>query len=517
MAKRSSNRNINTDVFCALKVAEKSRVPVLFLSNPGAGKSTTVSLFAKVRGYEVVLLRGNSTTAEEVMGYDVAPREVSYDHKMAAISLRPSWFEEVIRNHEAGKKTLLFLDEITTANEFVQAALLHLIFERKVHTETLPEDTLIVSAGNYAQNLSNTMSLLPPVMNRFMIFNIVPCADDLNTFLNKYDGSLMHGKPNNYFEDLEKTMRALDEQEIKDIDEEMYNKIGEHIENGIKGTARMLMTAGEKPVDMTVTDLQNIYTDTDNDAKLYGFISFRTLNYLRDVTLAYYLCFGKSGIESDIYRNSVDGLCGIGVKRDSKGEVKTTKIGKEFVDTMCQIVNDIEKMNNSKVREYEKYFTEILGTTEGGKKVKYTDPQLGAIGNKLKELLNDKGLKDVSRPIDGAVIATLCDNIKETTTRVNTKVSTGSGSSIVEALGGPDKLIANVHTWNMIVDITTSLVELVNSNDMDYFEETKNRVKSLTTDLRPISFKIRGARKIVIQDDPTIGNTIPEVKSIETK
>ena len=493
MAKRSSNRNINTDIFCALKVAEKSRVPVLFLSNPGAGKSTTVSLFAKVRGYEVVLLRGNSTTAEEVMGYDVAPRDVSYDHKMAAISLRPSWFEEVVRNHEAGKKTLLFLDEITTANEFVQAALLHLIFERKVHTETLPEDTLIVSAGNYAQNLSNTMSLLPPVMNRFMIFNIVPCADDLNTFLNRYDGSLMNGKPNNYFEDLEKTMRTLDDQEMKDIDEEMYNKIGEHIENGIKGTARMLMTSGEKPVDMTVTDLQNIYSDTDNDAKLY-----------------------KSGIESDIYRNSVDGLCGIGVKRDSKGEVKTTKIGKEFVDTMCQIVNDIEKMNNSKVREYEKFFTEILNPdkTEGGKKVKYTDPQLGALGNKLKELLNDQNLKNVSRPIDGAIISSLCDNLKETTSRVSTKVSTSG--KFLDSISA-EKFIANVVTWNMIVDVTTSIVELVNSTSMDYFEDTKNKVKVFTTDLRPIGFKIRSCSKLVLQEDPTLGATIPNIKSVELK
>ena len=516
MAKRSSNRNINTDIFCALKVAEKSRVPVLFLSNPGAGKSTTVSLFAKVRGYEVVLLRGNSTTAEEVMGYDVAPRDVSYDHKMAAISLRPSWFEEVVRNHEAGKKTLLFLDEITTANEFVQAALLHLIFERKVHTETLPEDTLIVSAGNYAQNLSNTMSLLPPVMNRFMIFNIVPCADDLNTFLNKYDGSLMNGKPNNYFEDLEKTMRILDDQELKDIDEEMYNKIGEHIENGIKGTARMLMTSGEKPVDMTVTDLQSIYSDTDNDAKLYGFISFRTLNYLRDVTMAYYLCFGKSGIESDIYKNSVDGLCGIGVKRDSKGEVKTTKIGKEFVDTMCQIVNDIEKMNNNRVREYEKFFTEILNPdkTEGGKKIKYTDPQLGALVNKLKELLNDQNLKSVSRPIDGAIISSLCDNIKETTSRISTKVSTSG--KFLDSISA-DKFIANVVTWNMIVDIATSIVELVNSANMDYFEDTKNKVRGFTSDLRPVGFKIRSLRKMVLQEDPTLGATIPEVKSVELK
>ena len=352
--------------------------------------------------------------------------------------------------------------------------------------------------------------------NRFMIFNIVPCADDLNTFLNRYDGSLMNGKPNNYFEDLEKTMRTLDDQEMKDIDEEMYNKIGEHIENGIKGTARMLMTSGEKPVDMTVTDLQNIYSDTDNDAKLYGFISFRTLNYLRDVTMAYYLCFGKSGIESDIYRNSVDGLCGIGVKRDSKGEVKTTKIGKEFVDTMCQIVNDIEKMNNSKVREYEKFFTEILNPdkTEGGKKVKYTDPQLGALGNKLKELLNDQNLKNVSRPIDGAIISSLCDNLKETTSRVSTKVST-SGKFLDSVPA--EKFIANVVTWNMIVDVTTSIVELVNSTNMDYFEDTKNKVKVFTTDLRPIGFKIRSCSKLVLQEDPTLGATIPNIKSVELK
>ena len=314
MATRKSSNNINTDIFCALKVAELSKVPVLFLSNPGAGKTTSVYLFAKIRGYEVVLLRGNSTSPEEVTGYDVAPRDVTYDHKMAAIGLRPSWFEEVLRNHEQGKKTLLFLDEITTANEFVQAALLHLIFERKVHNEMLPEDTLIVSAGNYAQNLSNTMSLLPPVMNRFMIFNIIPDHNDLDTFLNRFEGSLVSatGTPKNYFDELEKVMVKLDSQELK-VTREEFNKIGEHIERGIRDTARMLMVSGDKPVDMTVTDLQNIYTDTDNDSKLYGFISFRTLNYLRDVTIAYYICFGKAGITSSNYRNSVDGLCGIGV------------------------------------------------------------------------------------------------------------------------------------------------------------------------------------------------------------
>lgn len=35
------------------------------------GKSTSVSMFAKLRGYKLEILRGNSTSETEVMGYDV--------------------------------------------------------------------------------------------------------------------------------------------------------------------------------------------------------------------------------------------------------------------------------------------------------------------------------------------------------------------------------------------------------------------------------------------------------------
>lgn len=507
---RKSSNNINTDIFCALKVAEISKVPVLFLSNPGAGKTTSVYLFAKIRGYEVVLLRGNSTSAEEVTGYDVAPRDVTYDHKMAAIGLRPSWFEEVLRFHDEGKKTLLFLDEITTANEFVQAALLHLIFERKVHNEKLPDDTLIVSAGNYAQNLSNTMSLLPPVMNRFMIFNIIPDHNDLDTFLNRFEGSLVSstGTPRNYFEELEKVMIKLDSQELK-VSKEEFNKIGEHIERGIKDTARMLMISGEKPVDMTVTDLQNIYSDTDNDSKLYGFISFRTLNYLRDVTLAYYLCFGKAGITSNNYRNSVDGLCGIGVSRTKTGDVKTTKIGKEFVDIMVQVVNDIEKMNNGKLKDYEAFFSNMANIPVAGNT--YSDPELGAIANKLKELNNDKELKSVSRPIESSLISNICGGLKKTTESIN-KMKAASSDSLLKTITA-DKFIKNVVTWNMIVDVLSSLTVVV--KNMDYQENVKSILRTTSQDLRSACFKLRGLRNLIIQEDSALATMIPELKSIE--
>lgn len=69
----------------------------------------------------------------------------------------------------------------------------------------------------------------------------------------------------------------------------------------------------------------------------------------------------------------------------------------------------------------------------------------------------------------------------------------------------------------MIVDIATSIVELVNSANMDYFEDTKNKVRGFTSDLRPVGFKIRSLRKMVLQEDPTLGATIPEVKSVELK
>ena len=515
MAKKSNN--INTDIFCALKVAEKSGVPVLFISNPGVGKTTSVYYFAKVRGYEVVLLRGNSTTAEEVMGYDVAPKDVTYDHKMAAINLRPSWFEEVIRNHEAGKKTLLFLDEITTANEFVQSALLHLIFERKVHTESLPEDTLIVSAGNYAQNLSNTMGLLPPVMNRFMIFNVIPDSSDLETFLNKYEGSLISsdGTRKDYFVELEKMMRDLDSQELK-LTEGKINKIGEYIEKGIRECARELMTQGEKPVDMRVTDLQNIYADnSDGDPKLYGFVSFRTLNYLRDVTLAYYLCFGKPGISSVNYRNSIDGLCGCGVSRDGKhnGDVKLDKtIGKSFFDTMNTIVNDIEKMNNNKLPEYEKFFRNYIG------KDSIPDPELNGLGNKLDELMKDKELSNIERPIDTTLIEEICKSLSNSANSIAiTKAKLKNTEDSVADLFPAEQMVKYVVTWNLIADIAGTLQSLITDSKRGYSNDIKAHLVNVFTSLTPVTYKLAAIRKRLVTDDSSIGSIIPEVKMITVK
>ena len=504
---KSKNDNINVSIFTALKVSEISKVPVLIMSNPGLGKSTSVEMFADIRNYNLLLLRGNSTTAEEVLGYDTVssdPDAKSTKH------LRPSWFEEILKVAENGGKSLLFLDEITTANEYTQAALLHLVFERKVGSERLPENTLIVSAGNYAQNLSNSMQMLPPLMNRFMIFNITPDHMDLDTFLCKFDGAIAssEGKTNDFMDNLKKTMKKLDSQE-ENFSESQYNKIGEYIERGIKQTARALMVSGAKPIDMSVTELNGIYSDTEDDSKLYGFVTLRTLNYLREVTIASFKCFGKSGITSDNYRNMIDGLCGLGISRDPKTkDIVKTPISKEFYDTMVSVVNEIEKMKNNDLPKYTNFFNDIVK----GKKTLEV-PELQAIINKFKELKNDKNLVNIERPIDQDCLDKLCELCKNSGASIaKFKISTTERFL--------DKVSAETFTgfvayWNVISDLMNSLQDFIYDSSKGYGDVTKNSLSNAQKELKGSGFRLKSVRKIILQEDPSVGNLIPEIRSFK--
>ena len=504
----SKTNNLNVDIFCALKVSEVSKVPTLLLGNPGIGKTVSVYKFGEIRGYELVLLRGNSSTPEEIMGYDVAPRDVTYEKPMAAIHLRPSWFEEILRNHEAGKKTLLFLDEITTANEFVQSALLHLIFERKVGSESLPNDTLIVSAGNYAGNLTNTMALLPPVMNRFMIYNITADHNDLDIFLNRYEGAIadVDGKCNDYMVDLTTILEKMDKQERK-VDEGMRNKIGEYIERSIKDTTRMLIVT-TKDIDLTVTDMKSIYSDTDDDAKLCGFVSFRTLNYLRDVAISWYLCFGKAGISSKNFRNAVDGLCGIGITRPKgASDVVIKHVGKAYYDALCATANELEKLNNDKLPEYTRYFVDMTN-----KKTALEMEEFNALVNKIQELQRDQDLKSIDKPIDPNVIADMCHLAEQTVSKCCTvKVQTTEHLSTKYS---ETSVVDMVVKFNTIVKFLNTLYALVADADRHYDSTTEESISKAMDKAKNQGFKIQAVKKILVSENPGFGSAIPNLEKL---
>lgn len=502
----AKNNNINVNIFCALKVSEVSKVPVLLMANPGTGKSSTVEMFADVRGYKLILLRGNSESAETILGYDVAPTDTT--KSSSTKHLRPEWFEKIKEADAKGEKCLLFLDEITTATEYVQAALLHLIFERKVGTEDIPESTLIVSAGNYASNLSNSMIMLPPLMNRFMIFNIVPEPDDLDKFLNKYDGAI-GGKRTNYRKEIRKVMETLDKQELT-MDAETLDKAGEYIERAIRTTAKMLMQGSKKVIDLKVTDLQNIYSDLENDAKLPGFVTLRTLNYLRDVTVASFKCFGKAGIQSDNYRNMVTGLVGLGVSRDPRdpSRVKNTDVTNEFYMAMQSVAVEIEKMNNTKLPEYEKFFK---NSVFGKKNFEVSD--INAITNKLSELRNDPELKNLDRPLDVKIAEDILKTIKNSSINVVNSLSFDKSKAITAQIT-PEELNKVSGYISYVVDFMNEIDTIINDK-RGYKDDAVNIVESTRNDLGKVIYKVRGIHKLMLMEDAGLANAVVPVKSFK--
>lgn len=506
----SKSNSINAQIFYALKISEKAKVPFLFMSAPGMGKSTTVKWFAEAEGYELETLRGNSTSEDEIMGYDVVDEKnttavetnlVAGEETQAARSalhLIPSWYKRVLKSHNDGKRTLLFIDEITTCSDRVQSALLHLIFDRQVHEYNLPDDTLIVAAGNYSQSLGNTFGLIPPLMNRFCIFNIIPDNDDIAPFLSKYKKkSTVNAKD----------MLVKMTKNKKVVSDDVLNRIGEYIEIGVEETTKLLQSPAEKKIDLKVTDTQSLYSDIEKDEALCGFVTPRTLCYYRDASIAAYLCFGKEGIVSNNYKKIIEGLVGIGLTRDGNSEVKKHSLVDVYYKNMTQVVVDLEKLENDKIAEYEKYFSEMVDAKDVAS-ISYED--LLAINSKISELKGDVKVENIDRPIEPGIVTKICevltkrsDVLKNITLDPQDLINGGTGCSLEEFVGYTTK-------WNNVADALENLGTLVENDKKGYSDKVKLSVKKAKKKVSDNLSRLRVLRNNFLKQSTVEASLVPE-------
>lgn len=484
MALKKSKEDINVRMFYALRVSEESRVPFLFISAPGMGKSTTVEMFAKLRGYKLQMLRGNSTSPEEVMGYDT----VKEGHS-TAVHLRPTWYQQMLENQAQGMKTLLFLDEITTCPSHVQAALLHLVLERRVGMEDIPEDTLIVSAGNYAQSLGSTFDLLAPLMNRFCIFNVVPEPSDIRMFLSKYEGAAA-GKMVDVLAEKLEVLKKFDDNKVT-LDEASKNKIAEYIEHGIVDCVDQLMNSGQKVVDFKVTDLQGIYRDNDNDNTLKGFITPRTLCFLRDATISAYMAFGKTGVTGNNYHLLVEGLCGLGLSRKSDGVVVATEISKDFEQQMKVVVTEIDKMNNNKLPIYNQFFVDLLkGCRDKKDNVVLTNEAILTLSSKLKEMLKDKDIADIERPLESKHLEDIITGAKIYLGALSNFNIDHTGTKKISDVVSVEQLAGAISQWNTCAVLCSTLKDMVKNSRLGYTSATQTIVDEAIEKANKYSFSM---------------------------
>lgn len=282
--------SIEQNIIDAVEISKVTRIPVLFMSNPGLGKTTILTRYAEHNKMHLETLIGSRFTPEEISGYQVNPNNGS-DH---LVHLSPEWFSRIKENADQGRKTLLFIDELSTCSEFVQGALLSLIFDRTIGSgKYLPQDCLIVAAANYSGNLPSTMNLMAPTLNRFIIINLnhnYNALDMMQEFLNppkpvKYPGLAKKVLPD---------FKTNFMNRYQNIWKEIFLKYSDP-----KGHLGLLDISNQK--------LDGLYSESTDC--IYNFISGRTISYLSRALMAY-TCLDISN--SDILKKIIDGLVGAG-------------------------------------------------------------------------------------------------------------------------------------------------------------------------------------------------------------
>lgn len=155
---------------------DTKNVPVIW-GPPGVGKTAIIHSIVERRKMLMRVIIGSTMDPTDVAGLPVL-RTLQDGSSVTAFAL-PEWFVEVrdyALNHPEG--AVVFIEEITTATPPVQAALLTFIQDRRIGKTYLPDNVLIVVAGNPPSQAADGNLLAPPTANRLVHYDYVPSNAD---------------------------------------------------------------------------------------------------------------------------------------------------------------------------------------------------------------------------------------------------------------------------------------------------------------------------------------------------
>ena len=152
--------------------AFKKKRPIFLWGPPGIGKSDIVHQIGYGMDAHVIDVRLSLWEPTDIKGI---PYYAANDNSMqwAAPAELPTM--ELAKKH---KWIILFLDEMNSAAPAVQAAAYQLILNRKVGQYTLPDNVLIVAAGNREADKGVTYRMPAPLANRFVHLELAVDFDD---------------------------------------------------------------------------------------------------------------------------------------------------------------------------------------------------------------------------------------------------------------------------------------------------------------------------------------------------
>lgn len=135
--------------------------PVFIWGAPGIGKSALVEEFAQEIGLPCVSLLGSQLAPEDIIGIPQIKGETSEFLPPKMIARKEPY--------------VLFLDELNACSQEVQKAFYSLIHERRIGEYHLPDGSIVVGAGNRAQDNTIVKTMSSALINR--MFHVQMKAD----------------------------------------------------------------------------------------------------------------------------------------------------------------------------------------------------------------------------------------------------------------------------------------------------------------------------------------------------
>ena len=152
--------------------AFKKKRPLFIWGPPGIGKSDIIHQIGEDMEALVIDVRLSLWEPTDIKGI---PYYAANDNKMVWAAPAELPDEATAKKH---KFIILFLDEMNSAAPAVQAAAYQLILNRRVGQYKLPDNVLIVAAGNREADKGVTYRMPAPLANRFVHLELAVSFDD---------------------------------------------------------------------------------------------------------------------------------------------------------------------------------------------------------------------------------------------------------------------------------------------------------------------------------------------------
>ena len=140
----------------------KKQRPVFLWGPPGIGKSEVVAGIAEELGGTMIDLRLAQMEPTDLRGIPYYNKDIGKMDWAAPVDLPDEEFAKT------QKIVVLFLDEMNSAAPSIQAAAYQLILNRRIGKYHLPDNVVVIAAGNRESDKGVTYRMPAPLANRFV-------------------------------------------------------------------------------------------------------------------------------------------------------------------------------------------------------------------------------------------------------------------------------------------------------------------------------------------------------------